>query len=212
MTFFTAQTTPSSFSHDHDDILTKHGYHSPNLRLEAVHVLQSMHSNCPDDVDGNNSETTEVYINPFSAMFQSMGVTRDTKKLSKTVNINSELGDALRGVTAPPGSSKRIHYGLINDERRSTVNRPNYSNIIDEKSTELQGLLRSTTTPPGSSDSINSKGLIHNEINELGRLNGSAPPNDSSNSTKSGLTSHETVSIPRLQGVTPPPGSSGTIH
>jgi len=92
------------------------------------------------------------------------------------------------------------------------VNPPStYSNIMDEKTTEVQGLLRSTTTPPGSSDSINSEGIIHNEINELGRLKGSAPPHDSK-SIHSGLTCHVTVSIPRLQGVTPPPGSSGTIH
>jgi len=133
--------------------------------------------------------------------------------LSKTVNIKTELGDVLRGVTVPPGSSIRIHSRLINDELRSTVNPPStYSNIMDEKTTEVQGLLRSTTTPPGSSVSINSEGIIHNEINELGRLKGSAPPHDSSKSIQSGLTSHERVSIPRLQGVTPPPGSSGTIH
>jgi len=213
MTFLTAQTTPSSFfSHDHDDILTKHGAHSPNLRLEAVHVLQSMHSNYPDVVDDDNSETTEVYINPFSAMFQGMGVARDTKKLSETVNIKTALGEALRGVTGPPGSSKRIHCGLNYDELRSTVNPPADSNIINEKTTEVQGLLTSTTTPPGSSNSINSEGLIHYERNKLGRLRGSVPPHDSTKSIQSGLTSHETVSIRRLQVLTPPPGSSGTSH
>jgi len=181
MTLFTAQTTPS-FSYHHDEFHTKHGSHSPNLRLEAVHVLQSMHSNCPGDVDDDNSDTTEVYINPFSAIFQSMGVARDMKKLSKTVNIKTELGDALRGVTAPPGSSKRIHSGLIDDELSSIVNPPStYSNIIDKKTTE--GL-------------IHSEGLIHNEINELGRLRGLAPPHDSSKSIPSGLTTDHTFSIP----------------